>query len=521
MGTENLDSGRIAGMCAMALMLSVSALAVRGDMLSEYVRQFNADDDERYTNAIPNTAAEAFLRENIPMFECPDKEIERTYYFRWWTYRKHLRRTADGGWVVTEFLPDVSWARTNNTIFCAMGHHLMEGRWLRDGAFLESYLRFWFKGAGRPHRRLYTSWPVYAALEWAKVRGDDSLLRELYDSLCEYFDVLEKGWWTPTGPLGHCPLGRWKNGLFGVEDWREGCELSASGHGNRPLHNAVMWREAEGLAELGRRFGRTDAAAKYEAKAEISRRAILERLWSPERAFFMTVGTNGVQGTARELQGYAPWYVDMPLDVSHGAAWQWVLRQAGGRVGFRARYGLTTTDMSDPGFGIFRIKGEDCRWNGPTWPFASSIALSGLANALRSGTAGPATKEDFAELVHEYAAAHRRKREDGKTVCWIDENMDPFTGEWLARAIHISRGVVNERGKDYNHSTFCDLIISGLVGVRPSFGPGIEVRPLAPKSWDWYRLSNLPYHGQMVDIVFDRTGTRYGCGKGMTIRVTK
>ncbi len=92
MGTENLDSGRIAGMCAMALMLSVSALAVRGDMLSEYVRQFNADDDERYTNAIPNTAAEAFLRENIPMFECPDKEIERTYYFRWWTYRKHLRR---------------------------------------------------------------------------------------------------------------------------------------------------------------------------------------------------------------------------------------------------------------------------------------------------------------------------------------------------------------------------------------------------------------------------------------------
>ena len=52
-------------------------------MLSEYVRQFNADDDERYTNAMPNTAAEAFLRENIPMFECPDKEIERTYYFRW------------------------------------------------------------------------------------------------------------------------------------------------------------------------------------------------------------------------------------------------------------------------------------------------------------------------------------------------------------------------------------------------------------------------------------------------------
>jgi hypothetical protein len=27
-----------------------------------------------------------------------------------------------------------------------------------------------------------------------------------------------------------------------------------------------------------------------------------------------------------------------------------------------------------------------------------------------------------------------------------------------------------ERGKDHNHSTFCDLIISGLVGIRPRAG---------------------------------------------------
>ena len=34
-----------------------------------------------------------------------------------------------------------------------------------------------------------------------------------------------------------------------------------------------------------------------------------------------------------------------------------------------------------------------------------------------------------------------------------------------------------ERGKDYNHSTFCDLVTCGLVGVRPlGKGSGLVVR---------------------------------------------
>ena len=77
---------------------------------ARYVPEFNRNDDELYTNAIPNSAAEAFLRENAPLFTCPDKDIERTYHFRWWTYRKHIKKSSDGGWVVTEFLPSVPWA---------------------------------------------------------------------------------------------------------------------------------------------------------------------------------------------------------------------------------------------------------------------------------------------------------------------------------------------------------------------------------------------------------------------------
>ena len=43
--------------------------------LRDYVTRFNADDEELYAN-IPNEEAFDFLDRNIPLFECPDQDIE-------------------------------------------------------------------------------------------------------------------------------------------------------------------------------------------------------------------------------------------------------------------------------------------------------------------------------------------------------------------------------------------------------------------------------------------------------------
>ena len=52
-----------------------------------------------------------------------------------------------------------------------------------------------------------------------------------------------------------------------------------------------------------------------------------------------------------------------------------------------------------------------------------------------------------------------------------------------------------DRGKDYNHSTFLDIIIAGLVGLRAAFGKLLVVEPLADKSVTYFALDNLAYHG--------------------------
>lgn len=66
-----------------------------------------------------------------------------------------------------------------------------------------------------------------------------------------------------------------------------------------------------------------------------------------------------------------------------------------------------------------------------------------------------------------------------------------------------------DRGKDYNHSTFLDLIISGLVGLRTAFGRAFSVMPLVDDSMEYFALDNVAYHGHNLTIAWDPTGARY------------
>jgi hypothetical protein len=41
---------------------------------------------------------------------------------------------------------------------------------------------------------------------------------------------------------------------------------------------------------------------------------------------------------------------------------------------------------------------------------------------------------------------------------------------------------------------------------------------LIPKGkWDWFCLDKVFYHGKMLTILWDRSGTRYNKGKGLSI----
>ena len=159
---------------------------------------------------------------------------------------------------------------------------------------------------------------------------------------------------------------------------------------------------------------------------------------------------------------------------------------------------------------------------------STSIVLTALANLLNNYDQASATLEDYFRTFLIYAGSHRMVLGDGREVPWIDENLNPFTGDWIARTRLKSwndggwddgKGG-RERGKDYNHSTYCDLVITGLVGLRPREDDVVEVNPLIPPGrWDYFCLDKVPYHGRSLTIMWDCDGNRYGQGAGMQLWV--
>ena len=474
--------------------------------LIEHVRAFNAVDDELYTNAIPNDAAEAFLLANAPRFACPDETIERTYYFRWWTFRKHLRRDL-GFWTVSEFLPKVGWSGKGNTIVCAAGHHLREGRWLRDDAIMADDARFWLTDPEATHRWKYSSWLFTGTRLLAAVTGRDDLPRDLLDAAVSYYRRWEQGFVRGRAPMG----GDGKGGFLSIDNY-EGTEISLGGNGYKPLMSSAMWSEAKSIAAVARAVGRGELADEFEAKAETNRLSLVAHCWNADVGLFTTATAAGEKGTVRELHGYAPWYFGVPT----GHAAEWV--QLTDPHGFAGRFGLTFPERRAPGF-VLSYEGHECKWNGPSWPFATSIALTAYLNDLHAGSP---RQNAFAALLRQYAASHCRRRDpategDARIVPWIDENLNPDTGDWIARTVilrteSMRKRFARERGKDYNHSTFCDLVISGLVGLVPNGDEGFTVDPLAPSGWEYLALENVRYRGHDVDILWRR-------GTGMAVRV--
>jgi len=492
------------------------------DELRDYVRQFNEGDRELYRQHVPNDSAATFLAGNIPLVDLPDEQLEKIYYFRWWTYRKHIKSTPDG-FVITEFLPDVSWSGKHNTINCPAGHQVYEGRWLRDARFMEDYLHFWLTDAGDGVRS-YSFWIADAMLAFQKAHRRDSFMDAHLDLLDENYQAWESE--RRDEP----------NRLFWQIDDRDGMEFSASGRilnggervggmaAIRPTINSYMYADARAIATMAGLLDRPSIAKVYREKAETIKTKVQQRLWNDSLGFFTVMpreyGPETPPLDIRELIGYVPWYFNLPADrPEYAQAWSHALDT----TGFYAPQGLTVCEQSHPYFEV-SYEGHQCQWNGPSWPFATTQALKGFANLLSGYDHHVGLdKTDYYELLRQYAESHTITLENGEQRPWIDENLDPYTGKWIARtrlknqAEASPEQAFRERGKDYNHSAYCDLIIADLIGLKPQLDGSLVLKPLVPDDWDWFCLDRVNYHGKPLTVLWDRDGSRYGKGAGFRI----
>ncbi|MFJ7213081.1 MGH1-like glycoside hydrolase domain-containing protein [Amycolatopsis sp. NPDC098790] len=466
--------------------------------------------------ALAGYADPAWYEANIPFVDLPDATMQSVYYYRWRVWKEHLRYTdpADG-WISTEFLDCCGYAAPYQAINAAAGHQLTEGRWLRDPGYTQDYLRFWLTGPGAGPKPAtddvnadttdwaheYSVWLATSAYGQAQVTGDFAPLRELLPALVRQYRGWDKQFTAQLGLYWSVPV--WDAMEFSASSY-ESPEPYHGGAGYRPTLNSYQYGDAVAISRIADSVGDHRLAAEYAQRAAGLKTSLQKWLWDPARGFYYAMPRDDnpdhrLSGS-REQIGFVPWMFGaaQPAD---SAAWSQLLDPNG----FASAYGPTTAERRSPFF--MKDAGSCCRWDGPSWPFATSQTLTGMANLLTDYPAQPTvSKEDYAAALATYA---RTQTKNGKP--YVAEAHDPDRDAWIYDGQNHS--------EDYNHSTYTDLVLSGLLGLRPKAGTTLDVRPLTPSTWDHFAAENVPYHGHNVTVLWDRDGRHYGQGAGMRLYV--
>ena len=163
---------------------------------------------------------------------------------------------------------------------------------------------------------------------------------------------------------------------------------------------------------------------------------------------------------------------------------------------------------------------HECLWNGYVWPYATSQTINAVIRVLNDYNQSVINSADLYDFIKTYAEMHYIYK-DNKKVNWIDEVMSPNERIWTSREILKGLGWLEckggyERGKDYNHSTFIDLVIRGLIGVDEN-ADTLTVKPRIKGIWKWFKLDNLTFKNKTYTVYYDENGTKYNKGVGVTI----
>ncbi|MDB6031740.1 MAG: hypBA2 [Verrucomicrobiales bacterium] len=457
-----------------------------------------------------------WYKANIPFLDTPDADINTTYYYRWELVTKHMTYgSPNSGYTFTEFIDRPFWSGAYGSISCPAGHQLYELRWLRTKRIVQDYARYWFRTPGAEPQR-YSCWLADAVWALHTVHSDPEFTFDLLPDLQRNYAGWEKSHFVPAV------------GLFWQSGHDDGMEININSRqtkdtvrgapGYRTTLNSYMWADAQAIANIARLAGNQKVRNEFLGKAASLKTNMQSKLWDPKREFFfemfmqdeerdgavvkagtLTYQTGKYAGSphGRELYNYVPWQFSV-VDAGFETAWKFLMD----REYFFADYGPLTTERHDP---QFLIANYCCAWSGHSWPYATTQTLMALANLLNHYEQKFVTSDDYFRLLKIYTLTHQK---NGRP--YIAEGANPDTGSWEGYDSY-------NHSEHYFHSGYNDLIITGLIGLRPRADNIVEINPLVPEGWHFFALEDVPYHGHRLTILWDQTGQRYGRGAGLQI----
>ena len=450
--------------------------------------------------------------ENTPFFECSDKQIEQVYYYRWKLYKAHIRNAGQDQYVITEFINDVTWDRDPySTINAAAMHHIYEGRWLKNNRYMDGYINYMFQQGG--NNRSYSESVADAAYARYLVNKDSNFIvkqldsmKHVYDEWSDHFDSSKNLYYIAAMPDA-------TEYTIASIDASNGTGGFDSGEAFRPTINSYMYGNATAIAKVAAMKGDKETNKIYLQRAVDLKQNVQQSLWNNSLQHFTDRYKQSNQYVhywnfirGRELAGMIPWYFNLPNDKPiYNAAWKHVLDT----TQLLGKYGLRTNEPSYEYYFkqfVIYMGQRGSQWNGPSWPYQTSQVITGMANFLNNYNQNVVTASDYVKLLRLFTKQHYLP--NGKIN--LVENYDPNIGGAI---------VYYYWSNHYNHSSYNNLVITGLCGIRPDDSDTLVINPLIDNSISYFCLDGVLYHGHELTVVYDKDGNKYKLGKGLTVFV--
>ena len=449
----------------------------------------------------------AWFDNNCPRFAGSDPFMEKAWTYRWFVARHCLARPEMGNLQYPFFYEGLRYyARLITYSSC---HIMAETRWLRDPQYAFGQVR---NHAAVAHggafcdaivdqrHGFFTNWVSYAAWQAYLVHNDPDYLREIAPAMADdvhgLLAVDDKN-----NNLLLSPHTHWITGM----EWQPAYWYYANFDNTRPEarierpdFTAYVYGSARATAAAFRELGNDARSAEFDTLADGIRDAALKYLWYPEHHFFYSVHeADQSVAFSREIVNFYPFMFGLPPDEPEYLS---TLHYLIDPNDFWNPYPVATVSRTHPAYSphvhTWPIPGGQetyCMWNGPTWPHCNSIIANAMANAIRDYHQEIIRPEKFWEFMRQFTLLHFEGNDLGKPM--IQEYNDGETGEHCGCY-------------DYFHSTYNDLLIRDLAGLRPSAEKDVIRLDPIPSDVEWFRLDGVRYHGHDVSIHWKKRGTR-------------
>ena len=457
--------------------------------------------------------------EDVPVFRCSDPLLETTWWYRWYLMRNSYAEPNAGNFHHGVFYEGRSH-KVVKDVLDPWGHefsqlipmstpmHLIDARWKKDGYACREAMASLLDsmdadGAFRTMMMdkfsfVFPNFSQWAIYQYLLVHDDDlayvkTLLPGLKKNVRGMWELQKNEADDLQIVYNHRRTGKEYQPAFWY--FRGYPENAADETGydwlKRVDTSIYLYLNARGVALLARKAGDTEAAW-FDGLADRLSEQILQKMWDEETGFFYGLHHETEEkAKVKCIDGIYPLWAQI-TDERHLS----VIDAFADPKEFAVGSAFTSVTKKCPAYrpqGGWRghfLKGRDgCMWDGPSWPYTTSIVLDAIA--LQSKRHQHRYDAVFRKFLREYCWEHYRNQNLHEP--YLVEHYNAETGEMLSDEV------------DYNHSFLIDLLIRHVAGFTPT-ETGFEVDPI-DVGLKQYEFDRLPLRGHFVRIVY---GERQG-----------